>query len=259
MMEAVWDLRSEKVAAELKEGRRLDARKVDEYRKIEIVREISKNAEGSARVRLGSTEVVAGVKIFPDKPYPDAPDKGTISVGMELLALASPSFESGPPRDDSIELARVVDRGIRESQAVDFKNLCIREGELCWIVFIDMYALNDGGNLLDTCSMAALAALVDAKMPKLEDDKIVKGEHSGKLKIGCKPLLNTFAKIGSTVVLDPDTAEENAMSARFSLATVDEEYISAFQKGKGGSFTVAELDMCIETAFKRGKELRKLF
>ena len=47
----------------------------------------------------------------------------------ELVPFASPMFESGPPREDAIELARVVDRGIRHSEIVDKKKLCITPGK----------------------------------------------------------------------------------------------------------------------------------
>lgn len=257
-IEVIWELSSEKVASFLKEGKRLDKRAFDEYRKIEIKTGISQNADGSSRVKLGDTEVICGIKSELGTPYPDSPNEGSISVGMELLPMASPSFESGPPRPESIEIARVIDRGIRESSAVDFEKLCIKEGEKVWVVFVDLYAINDGGNLFDASSIAALAALNDARMPKLEDNKIVRGEYSEKIKLSRKPLLSTFAKIGNSVILDPAIAEEKAQQARFGVATTEDDYMSAFQKGHGGSFTVAEIDNCIDIAFKKAKEIRKL-
>ncbi len=257
-VEIIWELTSDRVESFLKEGKRLDKRAFDEYRKIEIIQGISKNADGSARVNLGGTEVVCGIKSEIGTPYPDSLDQGSISVGMELLPIASPSFESGPPSKDSIEIARVVDRGIRESKALDFKKLCIKEGEKVWIVFIDLYALNDNGNLLDASSIAALAALMDAKIPKIEDDKIARGEYDGKFKLERKPLLSTFAKIGNSVVLDPALAEEKALQGRFSVATTEDDYLSAFQKGHGGGFSFAEIENCIDVALRKSKETRKL-
>ncbi len=257
-VEIIWELTSERVASVLKEGKRLDNRAFDEYRKIEITNGISKNADGSARVKLGETEVICGIKSDIGEPYPDSPGEGSISVGMELLPIASPSFESGPPSEESIEISRVVDRGIRESKALDFKKLCIREGEKVWIVFIDLYAINDDGNLFDASSIAALSALLDARTPKIEDDKIVKGEYAGKFKLERKPLLSTFAKIGNSIVLDPNLAEEKALQGRFSVATTEDDYLSAFQKGYGGGFSVTEIDNCLSIALKKSKEIRKL-
>ena len=143
MISALWDLRVDKVVADLKEGKRIDGRKVDEIRKITITHGVSENADGSARVKLGLTDVIAGVKMVPGTPYPDMPDEGSISVGAELLPMADPEFEVGPPRDEAIELSRVVDRGIRESKAIDFKDLCITEGEKVWVGFVDIYIINN--------------------------------------------------------------------------------------------------------------------
>lgn len=258
MENIIWDLRTDNVVSLIKEGKRADGRKLDEYRKIEVVKGISENADGSAMVKLGSTGVVAGVKLVPGQPYPDNPDEGTISVGLELLPLADPTYEVGPPRDDAIEIARVVDRGIRESKAIDFKGLCIREGELAWIAFVDFYVTNNDGNAFDAGSIACLAALNETRFPKLDGDAIVKHEYSGKLKLSKQPLLSTFSKIGGTIVVDPCLAEEKAQEARFSCAVADDKALCAFQKGEGGSFKASEIDECIELAFKHAKEIRKL-
>src|SRR3989344_4561618 len=103
---------------------RMDNRKFDEYRKVTVEYGISpKSAEGSARVKIGKTEVLAGVKMEVGEPYQDNPDQGTIIVNAELLPMSSPEFESGPPGISAIEMARIVDRAIRESKALDFKKL----------------------------------------------------------------------------------------------------------------------------------------
>ena len=259
MRNILWELKSDKVLEEAKKGNRLDGRSFDEYRKIEIRKGISENADGSARVRLGTTEVVCGVKMVSGEPFPDTPGEGSISVGVELLPLASPVFETGPPNENATELARVVDRGIREAKAVNFEKLCISEGEKVWISFVDIYVMNDAGNLFDASSIAALASLSGARMPKLDDEyKVVKDEFKGELKLERKPLLSTFAKIGNSIFFDPDHAEELAMEARFSLATTEDNYITAFQKGGRGSFSRKEIDECIDTAFKKAKEIRKM-
>lgn len=255
--EIVLELRTEKVLNSIKAGKRLDGRAFDEYRKLELKKDVFQNAHGSAWVKLGETEVLAGIKLEPGEPYPDSPDEGTIVVGAELMPLASPSFEVGPPREEAMELARVVDRSIRESNCMDFKELCIREGELVWIVFMDFYVSNDDGNLFDAAQYAVMSALLNTKVPKLEDDKIVKEEYSGKLKVESKPVLCTFAKIAENIVLDPTFIEEKAMSSRLSVAVLEDK-ISAFQKGLAGSFTKQQLEQCIDTAFEKSKDIRKL-
>ena len=118
------------------QGKRIDARKFDEYRKIEIETGVVAKAEGSARVKIGNTQVLTGIKMDVGEPYPDSPDIGVLTTAAELIPLASPDFESGPPQADAIELARVVDRGVRESEVVEVEKLCIEAGEKVWIIFI---------------------------------------------------------------------------------------------------------------------------
>ena len=108
---------------------RLDGRKLTDYRPVKVDVDVTPNAEGSARVKIGDTEVIVGVKVEVMQPYPDSPDEGSIMVGAELLPLSNPNFEQGPPSIQAVELARIVDRGIRESKSLDFKKLCIKEGE----------------------------------------------------------------------------------------------------------------------------------
>lgn len=149
------------------QGKRVDGRTFDQYRPIEIETDIVKQAEGSARVKIGNTQVVVGIKMGIGEPFPDTPDCGVLSTAAEFVPLASPDFESGPPRENAIELARVVDRGVRESEVVDIKKLAIISGEKVWLIFIDIHILDYDGNLFDAASLGALAALMTTKIPIL--------------------------------------------------------------------------------------------
>ena len=131
-------------------GKRIDHRKFDEYRKITIEPGVIQSAEGSCRVTIGDTVVIAGVKMDMGTPYPDTPDEGAMSVAVELLPLASPEFEAGPPAEQAIELARVVDRAIRESKCIDFSKLNTEPGKKVWMVFVDIDVIDDDGNRLRT-------------------------------------------------------------------------------------------------------------
>ena len=87
-------------------GKRFDGRKLLEHRDFTVEYNVSNKAEGSARVRMGKTEVVVGIKLEVGTPYPDSLDKGNIMVSGDLLPLASPRFESGPPKFNAIEIGR---------------------------------------------------------------------------------------------------------------------------------------------------------
>ena len=256
-IDILTELRSAKVVESLKRGQRYGERKVDEYRDISVQFNISENANGSARVKLGGTDVIVGTKFEIGKPYDDSPNEGSISVGVELTPLASPIYEVGPPQPTEVELARVVDRAIRESHCVDLESFCLVEGEQVLSLYIDAYAITQDGNLLDATSMAALAALNTTRLTKVEEGKLLHGEFSGKLKLKNQPLLATFAKVGGTLLLDPDLGEETAMHARFSFGSTEDGTLVAFQKGGSGGMSMEEIQRSIEIGLKVTKENRK--
>lgn len=238
----------------LKEGKREDDRGVDDIREISIMTNCIESADGSARVKLGNTEVIAGVKIIPGTPFGDTPDSGVLTMGAELIPMAHSTFESGPPGENAIELARVVDRGIRESGMVDVKQLCITSGEEVWMCFVDMYALDYDGNLFDAANLAAVNALKTAIVPA---EQYGKGENK-PLPVTCTPISITSVKIGNHLILDPNFDEEMISSARLTVTTDDKGNFRAMQKGGKGSITRDELSLCLDRAVEKGKEIRKL-
>ena len=254
-------IKKQRILELLANGKREDGRGLNEYRKIEIESGIIERAEGSARVRLGNTEVIVGIKIGTGTPFEDVPDKGVLTVNAELVPLASPSFEPGPPGENAVELARVVDRGIRESKAVDLEKHCIESGKNVFIIFIDLYILNYDGNLIDASTMAALAALINTKMFKytIEDGKIVRKPGYTPLPIINYPMAVTFAKMGDRLILDTGIDEELVMDARLTMTLDKDDKICAIQKGGGsGYFTKEEIIEATKIALEKTKELRKI-
>ncbi|MFH0868220.1 MAG: exosome complex protein Rrp42 [Candidatus Woesearchaeota archaeon] len=239
---------------------RLDGRKFTEYRKpISLDVGVIKTAEGSARVKIGKTDVIVGVKVEVMEPYPDAPDQGSIMVGAELLPLSNPDFEPGPPGIEAVELARIVDRGIRESKCMDFKKLCIKEGEKVWMIIIDICTINDVGNLYDAAALAAIAALKDMKFPEYKDDKIDYKKKTNKgLDIKDTPLSVTVSKIGDKFLIDADSEEESVIDARLTVASLSDGTLCAMQKGGDYPLTAEDIEKMVDLALEKGKELRKL-
>jgi exosome complex component RRP42 len=237
---------------------RLDGRKLTEYRKpIDLEYGVVKTAEGSARVRIGETDVIVGVKLDVGNPYPDTPNEGTIIVGAELLPLSNPEFELGPPGIQAIELARVVDRGIRESKAIDFKKLCITPGEKIWMVIIDICPINDDGNLFDASSLAALAALKDTKFPEIEGEKVnYKMKTEKNLELEKTPIAVTVIKIGDKFIVDPSTEEEKAVDARLTVSSIEDGTLCAMQKGGDYPLTTQDIDKMLDIGIEKAKELR---
>jgi exosome complex component RRP42 len=243
------------------QGKRIDARSFNHYRKIEIETKIVNKAEGSARVRIGNTQVLVGIKIDLGEPFPDSPNCGVLSTAAELVPLASPDFESGPPREDAIELARVVDRGVRESQVIDVEKLVITPGEKVWVVFIDIHILDYDGNLFDAASLGALAALSTTIMPVKRFGEQLPEEYAKEdfpLPMSEPPISCTAVKIKDFVLFDPCFDEEIIADARLTVATDHKGDIRAMQKGLSGSFSKEEIQKVIKGSLDNGQEIRKI-
>lgn len=252
------NIQTKYIVSHLSKGVRLDGRKPDEHRNIEIEINPIEQSEGSARVKMGGTEVIVGVKLNAGEPFPDTPNEGVLMVNAEFSPVASPEFELGPPRENAIELARIVDRGIRESECIDTKKLCIKEGEKVWMVMVDIQPLSHDGNLIDAAGIAAIAALLSAKMVKLEKDKVVYEKTDKKLPVNDIPVPVTFGLIDGKLVVDPDLEEEESMEGRLTITTNSEGNICAIQKGNACSLTLETIEEAAEIAIKGGKEIRTL-
>ncbi|MFA5572374.1 MAG: exosome complex protein Rrp42 [Crenarchaeota archaeon] len=259
MSSLITKVRAKQIEQLLENGKRLDERGLLDTRELKIEQGVIEKAEGSARVYLGKTEVLVGVKVETGEPFSDTPKEGVMTVNAELVPVASPRFEPGPPDENSIELARVVDRGIRESRAIDTGKLCIEEGKKVFIVFVDVYVLNHDGNLIDASAIAAMAALMNTKMPNYE---VKDGEL--KIKQGYKPLpmrnhpiTVTLGKINNKLLVDPWLEEESVMDSRITFATGEDGNICAIQKGGSGYFTPQQILEASKIALDKAVELRK--
>jgi len=255
----VETMRKAEMAEVLAKGKRLDGRALDEYRPLKIQTGLIQKANGSALVTLGNTEVIAGVKIATGTPFPDTPDRGLLIVNAEILPLASAYAEPGPPSEDAIELARVVDRGVRESEMVDLKKLCLIPAKTVYSVFVDVNIMNVDGNLFDATSYAVVSALRTAKMKKykVKDDKV---EDSGDLvpvPVERLPVSVTLARIGNALVVDPDSEEEGAMDMRITITTDEDGNVCASQKGEASTISPEQVLQAADASIKVGKEIRK--
>lgn len=249
----------EHVESLLKQGKRIDGRKLEEYRKpIKVEAGFIETAEGSARVTIGETEVLVGVKMAVETPYPDSPDKGNLMVGAELTPLSNPEFETGPPGIQAIELARVIDRAIRESKFIDSEKLCIEKGEKVWAIMIDVCPVNDAGNLFDAGALGAIAALKSARFPEYDGEKIDYKKHTDKkLPLQKTPVSVTVHKIGEKLIIDPLTEEEKASDARLTVVQREDGKLCALQKGGSMPISSDELGAMLKLGIEKGKELMK--
>ena len=254
----VEHLRKQQMWDSISKGKRLDGRNLDGIRPIEIEFDIIKKANGSAKVKLGNTEVVAGVKVETGEPFEGLENKGALILSAEVLPTASPYSEPGPPDEETVELARVVDRGVRESQMVDLDKLVLIPGKTVYTIFVDCSISNTDGNLFDATSYAVVSALISSKLPifEIQDGKVVDTGNRQDPPITTIPISITAVKIGDAVILDPTSEEEACMDARITITTNSDGHFTAMQKGSTGAFTIEQIKKAAETARIKGEWIR---
>ena len=256
-MELIPKLKSETILRLLERKERIDKRGLEDFRPLEILTNYIDNAEGSAYVKLGTTQVVVGVKLEIGAPYPDTPNEGVLIVNAEFVPLASPSFEPGPPDENAIELARVIDRALREFKVIKVDELALIPGKKVWITWLDIYVLDHGGNLIDASSIAAMAALLTTKMPKVEVDEskgeviVDKSQYVDNLPIRSSVVTITIGKIGHHLIVDPTYEEEQILDAKITIAVSDDGRIAGIQKAGMGGFTAEEVKRAVRIAISK--------
>ncbi|KAI3951475.1 hypothetical protein MKX01_018591 [Papaver californicum] len=221
---------------------RVDGRTSFQYRGLNIK---FGREDGSSEVQLGQTHVMGFVTSQLVQPYRDRPNEGTLSIYTEFSPMADPSFEAGRPGEFAVELGRIIDRGLRESRAVDTESLCVLAGKLVWAIRIDLHILDNGGNLVDAANIAALAALMTFRRPECTlggeggQELIV---HPPEVKeplpliIHHLPIAVTFGIFGdgNVMVIDPSHNEEVVMRGRITATLNATGDICSIQKvGEG--------------------------
>ena len=254
----VEHLRKQQMWDAISKGKRLDGRDLDDIRPIEIELNTVKKANGSAKVKLGNSEVIAGIKVETGEPFEGLENKGALIVSAEVLPTASPYVEPGPPDEETVELARVVDRGIRESEMLDLDKLVLVPGKSVYTIFVDCSIINADGNLFDATSYAVVSALVSSKMPifEVQDGKIVDTGNVRDPPVTTLPVSITMVRIGGAVIVDPTAEEEACMDARITITTNSNGHFTAIQKGATGSFSIEQIKKAAETARIKGEQIR---
>jgi len=240
--------------------KRLDGRSPYESRQITLQTNVIEKADGSAQVSIGGTKIIAGIKAEVGSPYPDTPNQANMTVNAELLPLASRSFEPGPPDERAIELARVVDRCIRESKAIDLEKLVYIPGQKVAVLYIDIYVLDYDGNYFDPSVLAAVAALATAKIKKFEVTngilKLVEGEYIN-IPMRRLPVSVTLGLFMDKIIVDPTAIEESALDTSLIVGWSTEDEIAAIQKNTPGRLPFNILEEAINISREVSIRYRK--
>uniref|UniRef100_A0AAY4BRY7 Exosome component 7 n=1 Tax=Denticeps clupeoides TaxID=299321 RepID=A0AAY4BRY7_9TELE len=239
---------------------RVDGRGCEDYRHMDIETDVVSNTDGSAKVSLGYSDVLVGVKAEVGKPRPALPDQGYLEFFVDCSANATPEFEGRGGEELGLELSNTLYKVFSNKQSVDLHSLCISPGEHCWVLYVDVLLLQCDGNLFDAISIAIKAALFNTRIPKVH---LSEDEEGGKeielsddpydcvrLNVENVPCIVTLCKIGHRHVVDATLQEKACSVASLLIATTHRGTVTCVRKFGGGSldpesiFEMIEVVLC---------------
>ena len=224
------------VTAGVAQDQREDGRGRGSFRDAEVATGVVPQANGSARVSLGSstaaTIVLAAVKAEIGSPDASTPEAGRLEGQVQLSPVMFADERAS--RTDAkalsaVELTRLLARQLGAVGAERRVVLGIIGGRFCWVLHVDVLVLSDGGgNVVDAMSLAVAAALGDTILPllrategdgdvgdyEIEHDAPPVRLHSA-LADAC-PISVTMRQLGSNFVVDASKTEEVCSGARFT-------------------------------------------
>ena len=226
---------------------RIDQRKNDELRPIEIIPGINKFAEGSCLIRCGNTQVLCCASVE-DRTPPHVPEgEGWVTAEYSMLPRANRERSKRDvsklklsPR--SAEIQRLVGRSLRS--AVDMKRLGERT------VTVDCDVLQGDGGTRTASVTGGFVALALACRHLVEEGVL-----------GASPLRHYVTGVSAGIV--EDTALLDLQYSEDSRAQVDlncvmnesGELIELQGTGEGRAFTPAEQQELVRLCAKGCREL----
>lgn len=143
---------------------RPDGRRCLQYRKFKVETDVIPNCHGSCHVRIGSTDLLIGIKMQVDEPLPESPDEGRVEFAADCSANASPIFEGRGGEEMANDLVAILTHSFVPT--IDLKSLCLSAGKSVWLISIDILILefSSKANLIDASGIGVKAALISTRL-----------------------------------------------------------------------------------------------
>ncbi|XP_071700877.1 uncharacterized protein [Rutidosis leptorrhynchoides] len=225
---------------------RTNGRKRLSYRPIFVESGVIAQANGSAKVKMGKTEVIASVKAELGRPSSSAPDKGKVSIFIDCSPTAAPEFERRGGEELSMELSAALRQCLLGGKSgtgagINLSSLSIVDGKVCWDLYIDGLVISMDGNILDALGAAIKAALSNTGIPKVnvasadeQPEVDVSDEEFLQFDTTAVPVIVTLTKVGRHYIVDATSEEESQMSSAVSVSINRQGLICGLTK-RGGT------------------------
>ncbi|XP_075638824.1 uncharacterized protein LOC142610776 [Castanea sativa] len=260
----------------LTESIRPDGRPLGRARDTTIALGAVASAEGSALAKIGSTTMLAAIKMEVMTPSMDSPDEGCIAIDFHMPPICSPIVRPGRPAEIAPVVSKKLSDTISSSGMINLKELSLVSGKAAWMAYLDIYCLDADGALFDAALLSAVAAFSHLQIPavSLNDDGkivVVSEENGGKLekdavnkermKLTLKsiPFSLTCVLHKNYILADP-TAEEESIMETIVTVVLDSssQLVSLYKPGGPVLAYTSAIQDCVALTRQRMKELQKI-
>ncbi|KAF7804075.1 exosome complex component RRP43 [Senna tora] len=260
----------------LAESIRPDARPLERARDTTIALGAVASANGSALVKIGSTTMLAAIKMEVMTPSLESPDEGCIAIDFHMPPICSPIVRPGRPAEVAPVVSKQLSDTISSSGVVDLKELSLVSGKAAWMAYLDVYCLDADGALFDAALLSAIAALSHLQIPAVamnDDGKIVLiSEEDGqkqeteavnkekrRLTLRSIPFSLTCILHKNYILADPTAEEESIMESQVTIVLDSSSQLISLHKAGGSVLAnTSAIQDCVALTRQRVKELQSI-
>uniref|UniRef100_A0A7N0VBR4 Ribosomal RNA-processing protein 43 n=1 Tax=Kalanchoe fedtschenkoi TaxID=63787 RepID=A0A7N0VBR4_KALFE len=260
----------------LAESIRPDGRPVGGARDTSLALGAVGSSDGSALAKIGSTTMLAAVKMEVMTPLSESPEEGCIAIEFHMPPICSPLVRPGRPADAAPVVAKQLNDTIVSSGMINLKELSLVSGKAAWMAYLDIYCLDADGALFDAALLSAVAALSHLRIPQVslnDDGRVVVVSEEGEEKIDREPVNKEKRKLNLTnipfsltcvlhkgyILADPTAEEESIMGTLVTVALdSSDQLVSLYKPGGPVLAHTSVLKDCVELTKKRTVELQKI-
>ncbi|CAN8244942.1 unnamed protein product [Cochlearia groenlandica] len=214
----------------LSESLRPDGWPLDKARDTIVNFGLVSSADGSALAKIGSTTMLAAIRMEVMSSSTDLPDQGSIAVEFHMASICSPIVRPGLPSEAAPVISKRLSDTILSCGMIDLKELCLVSGKAAWMVYLDIYCLDADGALFDAALLSAVAAFSNLEIP------VVTLNHNGKI-------VATEQEQDNASII-----EKEAVKRKLTLKHVPISLTCILHKD----------NKCVELAGKRAKEVKQI-
>ncbi|XP_050227489.1 uncharacterized protein LOC126677084 [Mercurialis annua] len=261
----------------LAESIRPDGRPLGKSRDTTVALGAVASADGSAIAKIGSTTMMAAIKMEVMTPSSESPDEGCVAIDFHMPPICSPLVRPGRPADAAPVVSKQLSDTILSSGMIDLKELSLVSGKAAWMAYLDIYCLDADGSLFDAALLSAIAAFTNLQIPivSLNDDGkivVVSDEEGGgksekepvnkekrKLTLRSLPFSLTCILHKNYILADPTSEEESIMETLVTVVLDSSARLVSFYKPGGPVLaSTSAVQDCVALTRQRVKELQEI-